>query len=160
MLLAVLAMAVYAGIMLHGPQGIPALRGKWREIRELQQGNAELEARVGQLRDRVDDLEHNRTEQQLEIRKHLKMLQKGETLVVLGDQPAQVIVAPAPSPTPTPAAAATPPPSPTPRRAKPSPKPAAGAGQDAEPPDLPAAVVPAPPSLAEPPPPEAPPPAQ
>jgi len=78
----------YAAIALRGPQGIPALTEKRREIRELQEQNANL-ARENQLkRERIRKLQGSLNEQELEIRKHLKMLRPGETEFIL-PEPAQ-----------------------------------------------------------------------
>lgn len=75
----------YAAVALRGPQGLPALLEKRREIRELQEQNADL-ARENQLkRERILKLKGSSSEQELEIRKHLKMLRPGETEFILPD---------------------------------------------------------------------------
>jgi cell division protein FtsB len=81
---ATLAVA-YGWIALRGPQGLPALLEKHREIRRLEEQNAAL-AHENQLRrERVQRLESSRSEQEMEIRKQLKLLRPGETTFILPD---------------------------------------------------------------------------
>ncbi len=82
----VLALA-YGWIALRGPQGLPALLEKHREIRRLEEQNA-IQAHENQLRrERVQRLESSRSEQEMEIRKQLKLLRPGETTFILPDAP-------------------------------------------------------------------------
>lgn len=74
---------VYLLLSLRGPMGIPALQGKLQEIREMQEHNANLKRDVDIRRDRIRRLEENAAEQELEIRKQLKMLRQGETSFIL-----------------------------------------------------------------------------
>jgi hypothetical protein len=75
----------YGWIALRGPQGLPALLEKHREIRRLEEQNAAL-AHENQLRrERVIRLESSRSEQEMEIRKQLKLLRPGETTFILPD---------------------------------------------------------------------------
>jgi cell division protein FtsB len=77
----------YGWIALRGPQGLPALLEKHREIRRLEEQNAAL-AHENQLRrERVQRLESSRSEQEMEIRKQLKLLRPGETTFILPDAP-------------------------------------------------------------------------
>lgn len=71
---------------LRGPQGLPALREKWNEIRQLEEDNANLQRENDYRRDRIKRLETNRSEQELEIRKELKLLRPGETSFILPEQ--------------------------------------------------------------------------
>jgi len=73
--------------VLRGPQGIPALRGKWREIRTLEEDNANLQRENQYRRDRIKKLEENPSAQELEIRKKLKLVRPGETSFILPDPP-------------------------------------------------------------------------
>ena len=86
-LLVVGVIAVYGYLVLRGPQGIPALRGKWREIRTLEEDNANLQRENQYRRDRIKKLEENPSAQELEIRKKLKLVRPGETSFILPDQP-------------------------------------------------------------------------
>jgi cell division protein FtsB len=86
-LLVVGVIAVYGYLVLRGPQGIPALRGKWREIRTLEEDNANLQRENQYRRDRIKKLEENPSAQELEIRKKLKLVRPGETSFILPDSP-------------------------------------------------------------------------
>ena len=79
--------AVFAVIALRGPQGIPVLMEKRREIQLLQEQNADLQKENERKRDRIVRLNESQAEQELEIRKRLKLLRKGETSFILPDQP-------------------------------------------------------------------------
>jgi cell division protein FtsB len=80
--------AVFVLIALRGPQGIPVLMEKRREVQLLQEQNADLQKENERKRDRIVRLNESQAEQELEIRKRLKLLRKGETSFILPDQPA------------------------------------------------------------------------
>jgi hypothetical protein len=82
----VLALA-YGWVALRGPQGLPALLEKHREIRRLEELNAIQEHENQLRRERVQRLENSRSEQEMEIRKQLKLLRPGETTFILPDAP-------------------------------------------------------------------------
>ena len=73
----------YGLAALRGPQGLPALREKWNEIRQLEEENANLQRENDYRRDRIKRLETNPSEQELEIRRKLKLLRPGETSFIL-----------------------------------------------------------------------------
>ena len=75
--------AVFAVIALRGPQGIPALMEKRREIQLLQEQNADLQKENERKRERIVRLNESQAEQELEIRNRLKLLRKGETSFIL-----------------------------------------------------------------------------
>jgi cell division protein FtsB len=83
----VVMVAICALIALRGPQGIPALMEKRKEIRLLQEQNADLQKDNERRRDRIVRLQVSGAEQELEIRNRLKLLRKGETSFILPDQP-------------------------------------------------------------------------
>ena len=86
-LLLFILVGVYGYMSLRGPQGIPALMQKWGEIRKLEEDNANLQ-RENQYRiERIKKLQESPSEQELEIRKKLKLLRPGETSFILPDQP-------------------------------------------------------------------------
>jgi hypothetical protein len=87
-LAAAFALAIaYGWIALRGPQGLPALIEKHREIRRLEEQNA-IQKHENQLRlERVQRLQNSRSEQEMEIRKQLKLLRPGETTFILPDPP-------------------------------------------------------------------------
>jgi cell division protein FtsB len=74
---------VYGLVALRGPDGFPALREKWHEIRQLEEDNASLQRENDYRRDRIKKLESSPSEQELEIRKKLKLLRPGETSFIL-----------------------------------------------------------------------------
>ena len=77
---------VYIYSALRGPQGLPALQQRWQEIRTLQQQNADLASEVQRKADRIRRLKENPSEQELEIRKRLKLLRPGETTFIIPDE--------------------------------------------------------------------------
>jgi cell division protein FtsB len=74
---------------LRGPQGLPALRDKWNEIRQFEEENANLQRENDYRRDRIKKLESNPSAQELEIRQRLKLLRPGETSFILPEQAKQ-----------------------------------------------------------------------
>jgi cell division protein FtsB len=74
-------------IAFRGPQGVPALMEKRKEIRSLQEQNADLSKDNEQKRDRIQRLRDSQAEQELEIRKRLKLVRPGETSFILPDVP-------------------------------------------------------------------------
>jgi len=85
---------VYGYVSLRGPQGVPALMDKWREIRRLEEENASLQRENDYRRERIKKLQDSPSEQELEIRKQLKLLRPGETSFILPEQPKQDIAKP------------------------------------------------------------------
>jgi cell division protein FtsB len=71
---------------LRGPGGLPELRQKWDEIRHFEEENANLQRENQYRRDRIKKLQGNQAEQELEIRKELKLLRPGETSFILPEQ--------------------------------------------------------------------------
>jgi len=80
-------MVIYGLVALRGPQGISALLDKRREVRLLEEQNAAQAAENERRRDRIRRLQQNTTEQEMEIRKQLKLLRPGETTFILEDPP-------------------------------------------------------------------------
>jgi cell division protein FtsB len=78
---------VYGLMELRGPQGLPALKERWTEIRRLEEENANLQRENNYRRERINKLESSVSEQELEIRKKLKLLRPGETSFILPEQP-------------------------------------------------------------------------
>jgi len=71
---------------LRGSQGIPALMKKQSEIKTLEKGNADLAREIERKRARLKRLEHNPAEQELEIRRQLKLVHPGEKVYNSQDQ--------------------------------------------------------------------------
>ena len=81
---AVLAMmALYGYTSLSGPQGIPALQKKLSEVRQLEEEVANLKRDNQAKKDHIRRLESDPAEQEIEIRKRLKLLRPGETSFIL-----------------------------------------------------------------------------
>ena len=85
---AVVLVSLYAFVAFRGPRGIPALLEKRAEIQALQEQNANLAREIELRRERIRRLNEDREEQGLEIRRRLKLQQKGDTTVMLPDAPA------------------------------------------------------------------------
>jgi cell division protein FtsB len=77
----------YAWIAVSGPQGLQTLLEKRREIRQLQEQNAVLIREIEHRRDRIRRLQESPSEQEMEIRKQLKLQRPGETTFILPDGP-------------------------------------------------------------------------
>jgi cell division protein FtsB len=60
-----------------------ALLEKRRDIKVLQEQNANILREIQLKRDRINRLKNNTSEQELEIRRQLKMLRPGETQFIL-----------------------------------------------------------------------------
>lgn len=79
--------AAYGWVALEGPQGVQALLAKHREIRQLQEQNILLERENQLRRERIGRLKDSLSEQEMEIRKQLKLQKSGETTFILPDSP-------------------------------------------------------------------------
>ena len=83
--LAAVLVAAYGWVALRGPQGIQALLEKRHEIRQLQEQNAAMALENERRRERIRRLQESPSEQEMEIRKQLKLLRPGETTFILPD---------------------------------------------------------------------------
>ncbi len=83
--IAVVLAGIYGYLTLRGPQGVPALFEKQRTIRELQEHNANLAREVQERKERIQRLKESQSEQEMEIRKRLKLVRPGETSFILPD---------------------------------------------------------------------------
>ena len=86
-LAAIALVGAYGWATLKGPQGLEALMEKHREIRRLEEQNAALAHEIETRKERIQRLESSASEQEMEIRKQLKLLRPGETTFILPDQP-------------------------------------------------------------------------
>jgi len=76
--MALVVAIVYAFVTMRGPHGVSAWNEKRQEIREIEQRNAEL-ARENQLkREYIERLKQSQAEQEIEIRKRLKLVKPNE----------------------------------------------------------------------------------
>jgi cell division protein FtsB len=85
--IAILVVSAYGWAALRGPQGVGALLDKHREIRELEQHNADGLRELERLRERIRRLQESPSEQEMEVRKQLKLIRPGETTFILPDDP-------------------------------------------------------------------------
>ena len=74
---------VYIWIAIKGPQGLQTLLEKHQEIRQLEEQNANLRLENERRRERIGRLADSQSEQEMEIRKQLKLLRPGETTFIL-----------------------------------------------------------------------------
>jgi cell division protein FtsB len=82
-LLIVAMVGIYGWVALRGPQGIHALLDKRQEVRQLQEENASAARENERRREHIRRLEQSQSEQEMEIRKQLKLLRPGETTFIL-----------------------------------------------------------------------------
>jgi cell division protein FtsB len=83
LLLAAGFLALYS---LAGKGGVPMVLDRNRQIRELREQNAELQRSIELKKERIKNLSENRSDQDLEIRRELRLLKKKETTFVLPEQ--------------------------------------------------------------------------
>jgi cell division protein FtsB len=81
----VLAGVAYAFVVLEGPNGIPALLAKRRQVAEFEQRNQEILRENMQKEQRIERLENNPIEQEMEIRQRLKLAKPGERIYIFDD---------------------------------------------------------------------------
>lgn len=74
---------VFVWAAIAGPRGVRMLLDKQEEIRTLQEQNAQATADNQRLRERIQRLNENKAEQEMEIRKNLKLVRPGETIFML-----------------------------------------------------------------------------
>ena len=74
-------------IAIKGPQGLQTLLEKHREILQLEEQNAERRLENARRQERIRRLEESHSEQEMEIRKQLKLLRPGETTFILPSAP-------------------------------------------------------------------------
>lgn len=78
-LAALVGLAAYATIMLRGPQGLTALAEKRREIRTLEEENANLRRDIEAKKSRIERLKTDPSTQEVEIGKRLGKVHAGVT---------------------------------------------------------------------------------
>ncbi len=72
-----------AAFVIRGPHGVPALAEKIRQVKELEKKNAELTRGNQARKERIERLTANPAEQELEIRRKLKLVRPDEKIFVL-----------------------------------------------------------------------------
>lgn len=73
----------FAFIELRSPSGIPGLIEKRRQVHELEDTNLKLEREIEQKKQRIQRLQDNPADQELEIRQKLKLSRPGEKIYIL-----------------------------------------------------------------------------
>lgn len=73
----------YAWFTLTGPHGVQALREKRQAVTALQEETSQLRQEIQRRRERIQKLKDSRAEQDLEIRRRLKLIRPGETYLLL-----------------------------------------------------------------------------
>jgi cell division protein FtsB len=81
--LVVLLATAYGWVFLRGPQGFSTLLEKRREIREWEERNDGMRRENERRKERIRRLHDSRSEQEMEIRKQLKLQRPGETTFIL-----------------------------------------------------------------------------
>ena len=85
LVLVLTVVGVYAAVNLTGPQGVSALFGKWNELERIQRENANLASKLEARKEKLRLLKESAVQQELEIRRKLKRLKKGETIYDVPD---------------------------------------------------------------------------
>jgi cell division protein FtsB len=78
-LAALVGLAAYAMIMLRGPQGVSALEEKHRQIRALEEENANLMRDIQAKKQRIERLKSDPSTQSVEVQKRLGKMAHGAT---------------------------------------------------------------------------------
>ena len=77
---------IYAFIVLQGPNGIPGLMAKRREVKELEQVTQKMHREIEEKQQRIQRLEQNPAEQEFEIRQRLKLAKPGEKIYIIDEK--------------------------------------------------------------------------
>jgi cell division protein FtsB len=91
----ILALA-YGWVFFRGPQGLQTLIEKRREIRDLEERNANMRRENERRKERIRRLEESRSEQEMEIRRQLKLQRPGETTFILPESEQKEKAVPSP----------------------------------------------------------------
>lgn len=84
--LIVLCGVAYAFVELRGPNGIPGLIEKQKQVRSYEAENEQLHRQIEQKQDRIQRLENDPQEQEIEIRQRLKFAGPGEKVYIIEDK--------------------------------------------------------------------------
>lgn len=96
LVLVVILASAYGWMFLMGPQGLQTLIEKRREIRQLEERNANIRLENERRKERIRRLQESRSEQEMEIRKQLKLQRPGETTFILPESEQKDKAVPAP----------------------------------------------------------------
>jgi len=84
--LIVLCGIVYAFVTLRGPDGVPALLDKRRQVHEYEITNEQMHREIEQKQERILRLQNDPREQEIEIRQRLKFAGPGEKVFIIDDK--------------------------------------------------------------------------
>ena len=79
-------LAVVAYAFVAYPKGMHSWQEKQRQIQEMEKRNTQLAQEVERKKEHVNRLKNNSAEQELEIRKRLKLLRPDEKSYIVGDE--------------------------------------------------------------------------
>jgi cell division protein FtsB len=82
----VLLGVVYAFVELRGPNGIPGLIEKRRQVRAYEMSNERMHREIEQKQERILRLQKDPREQEIEIRQRLKFAGPGEKIFIIDDK--------------------------------------------------------------------------
>ena len=82
----VLCGVVYAFAVLQGPNGIPGLLAKRRQVKELELADQQMRREIEEKQQRIRRLEKDTAEQEFEIRQRLKLARPGEKIYIIDDK--------------------------------------------------------------------------
>jgi cell division protein FtsB len=82
----VLCGIVYAFVALRGPNGLPGLFDKRRQVQEYEATNEQLHREIEQKQQRIQRLQSDPREQEIEIRQRLKFAGPGEKIYIIDDK--------------------------------------------------------------------------
>lgn len=84
--LIVLCGIAYAFVELRGPNGIPGWMDKRRQVQEYEAGNEQLHRDIEQKQEKIRRLENDPREQEIEIRRRLKLAGPNEKVYIIEDK--------------------------------------------------------------------------
>ena len=84
--LIVLCGILYAFVELRGPNGIPGLLEKRRQVHEYEVSNEQLHREIEQKQERIQRLQTDPREQEIEICQRLKLAGPGEKIYIIDDK--------------------------------------------------------------------------
>lgn len=81
----VLAGIAYAFVELRGPNGIGGMMDKRRQVRQLETENEQLQKEIERKQARIERLRNDPREQDIEIRRRLKLAAPGEKVFIIDE---------------------------------------------------------------------------
>jgi cell division protein FtsB len=84
--LVVLAGIAYAFVELRGPNGIPGLMDKRNQVHQYEVSNEQLHREIEQKQQRIQRLQNDPREQEIEIRQRFKFAAPNEKVYIIDDK--------------------------------------------------------------------------